>query len=152
MTEDHTMPLFDDHSTRGAPTGAHHGRSSELPQPPTVESGGDHSPDETAAAPDSSTVTEDQVKAALRKVKDPELNLNILDLGLVYSISVDESAVNIDMSLTSPGCPSGPEIMTNAEQAIQALPGVSEVTVNLVWSPFWSPERIEPRIRAYLGL
>jgi metal-sulfur cluster biosynthetic enzyme len=85
-------------------------------------------------------------------VKDPELNLNILDLGLVYGISIDGSAVNIDMSLTSPGCPSGPEIMTNAEQAIQALPGVSEVTVNLVWSPFWSPERIEPRIRAYLGL
>jgi metal-sulfur cluster biosynthetic enzyme len=113
----------------------------------------DGAPDEASnAAAAASAVTEDQVKAALRKVKDPELNLNILDLGLVYTIAVDDSTVNIDMSLTSPGCPSGPEIMTGAEQAIRAIPGVSDVTVNLVWSPFWSPERIEPRIRAYLGL
>jgi metal-sulfur cluster biosynthetic enzyme len=106
-------------------------------------------PDESAQAP---AVTEDQVKAALRKVKDPELNLNILDLGLVYTIAVEDSTVRIDMSLTSPGCPSGPEIMTNAEQAIRAIPGVTDASVNLVWTPFWSPERIEPRIRAYLGL
>lgn len=106
-------------------------------------------PDESSQA---SGVTEDQVKAALRKVKDPELNLNILDLGLVYAIAVEGSTVSIDMSLTSPGCPSGPEIMTGAEQAIRAIPGVTDASVNLVWSPFWSPERIEPRIRAYLGL
>lgn len=110
--------------------------------------------DDAAAAGDTppASVSEDQVKAALRKVKDPELNLNILDLGLVYTISVDGSHVSIDMSLTSPGCPSGPEIMTSAEQAIRAIPGVTDATVNLVWTPFWSPERIEPRIRAYLGL
>jgi len=93
----------------------------------------------------------DQVKAALRRVKDPELNLNIVDLGLVYAISVDGSTVNIDMSLTSPGCPSGPEIMTDAEQQIRAIPGVADVAMNLVWSPPWTPERIEPRVRAYLG-
>ena len=96
-------------------------------------------------------LTEDQVKLALRRVKDPELNLNILDLGLVYAIRVDGNAVSIDMTLTSPGCPSGPEIMTDAERHLRALPGVGDVTVNLVWSPFWSPERIEPRVRAYLG-
>jgi metal-sulfur cluster biosynthetic enzyme len=97
-------------------------------------------------------VTEDQVKAVLRRVKDPELNLNILDLGLVYAINVDGRTVSIDMSLTSPACPSGPEIMTQAEQQLRALPGVEEVEVNLVWSPFWTPDRIEPRIRAYLGI
>ena len=118
----------------------------------TADSDGGAPGEAPSAAAAASAVTEDQVKAALRKVKDPELNLNILDLGLVYTIAVDDSAVNIDMSLTSPGCPSGPEIMTGAEQAIRAIPGVSDVTVNLVWSPFWSPERIEPRIRAYLGL
>jgi metal-sulfur cluster biosynthetic enzyme len=95
--------------------------------------------------------TIDQVKAALRRVKDPELNLNIVDLGLVYDINVDGPAVNVDMSLTSPGCPSGPEIMTDAEQHLRAMQGVESVTVNLVWDPLWSPERIEPRIRAYLG-
>ena len=97
------------------------------------------------------TVSPDQVKAALRKVKDPDLNLNIVDLGLIYGIAVEGSKVNIDMSLTSPGCPSGPEIMTDAEQQIRALPGVGDVAMNLVWSPPWTPERIEPRVRAYLG-
>jgi metal-sulfur cluster biosynthetic enzyme len=96
-------------------------------------------------------LTEDQVKLALRRVKDPELNLNILDLGLVYEIRVEGNDVAIDMTLTSPGCPSGPEIMTDAERHLKALPGVGTVAVNLVWSPFWSPERIEPRVRAYLG-
>ena len=95
--------------------------------------------------------TDEIVKLALRKVKDPELNLNILDLGLVYAIRVDGNAVSVDMTLTSPGCPSGPEIMTDAERHLSAIPGVGEVAVNLVWSPFWSPERIEPRVRAYLG-
>ncbi|MEO8880125.1 MAG: metal-sulfur cluster assembly factor [Gemmatimonadaceae bacterium] len=97
------------------------------------------------------TLDEDVVRAALRRVKDPELNLNIVDLGLVYTIAVAGPKVSIDMSLTSPGCPSGPEIMTAAEQQIRALDGVEDVAVNLVWDPMWSPERIEPRIRAYMG-
>ena len=96
-------------------------------------------------------VSEDQVKLALRRVKDPELNLNILDLGLVYAIRVEGTSVSIDMSLTSPGCPSGPEIMTDAERQLRTIPGVTDVAVNLVWSPYWTPERIEPRVRAYLG-
>lgn len=94
----------------------------------------------------------DQVKLALRKVKDPELNLNIVDLGLVYEISVDGGDVNIDMTLTSPGCPAGPQIMGDIERAVKALPGVSSVNLNLVWEPFWTPEKIEPRVRAYMGL
>ena len=106
-------------------------------------------PSASAASP--SDVSPDQVKAALRKVKDPDLNLNIVDLGLIYGIAVDGSNVKIDMSLTSPGCPSGPEIMTDAEQQIRAIPGVADVAMNLVWSPPWTPERIEPRVRAYLG-
>ena len=96
-------------------------------------------------------VSEDHVKLALRRVKDPELNLNILDLGLVYAIRVEGTSVSIDMSLTSPGCPSGPEIMTDAERQLRTIPGVTDVAVNLVWSPYWTPERIEPRVRAYLG-
>ncbi len=107
--------------------------------------------DGAATPPESGAVTEDLVKLALRRVKDPELNLNIVDLGLIYAINVDGSVVNIDMSLTSPGCPSGPEIMTEAEKEVRSVDGVSDVKMNLVWSPFWSPERIEPRVRAYLG-
>jgi metal-sulfur cluster biosynthetic enzyme len=107
---------------------------------------------EGMAAGEAPVVTEDQVKSALRRVKDPELNLNIIDLGLVYGITVEGRKVMLDMSLTSPACPSGPEIMTQAEQQLRALPGVEDVEVNLVWSPFWTPDRIEPRIRAYLGI
>lgn len=94
----------------------------------------------------------EQAKLALRKVKDPDLNLNIVDLGLVYDVRVLGSDVAVDMSLTSPGCPSGPEIMGDAERALKAIPGVGAVTINLVWTPFWTPDRIEPRVRAYMGL
>ena len=112
---------------------------------PMSVAAGDESPD----AP--GVVSEDQVKLALRRVKDPDLNLNILDLGLVYGIEVKGAKVKVDMTLTSPGCPSGPEIMMDAEQQIKTLPGVESVEMNLVWMPFWTPEKMEPRVRAYLG-
>ena len=106
---------------------------------------------EATASETGGVVSEDQVKLALRRVKDPDLNLNILDLGLVYGIEVKGAKVKVDMTLTSPGCPSGPEIMSNAEEEIKTLPGVEEVQMNLVWMPFWTPEKMEPRVRAYLG-
>jgi metal-sulfur cluster biosynthetic enzyme len=105
-----------------------------------------------AGAPEAPALTTDQVRMVLRRVKDPDLNLNIIDLGLVYDVRVDGSVVTVDMSLTSPGCPSGPEIMGEAERQIREMPEVTDVAINLVWSPFWSPDRIEPRVRAYLGM
>ncbi len=108
-------------------------------------------PDGGRVTTEPAAITVDQAKVALRRVKDPDLNLNIVDLGLVYDVRVDGSVVTVDMSLTSPGCPSGPQIMGDVETEIRATPGVTAVTVNLVWTPFWSPERIEPRVRAYLG-
>lgn len=105
------------------------------------------------SSPDAAepAVSVDQVRLALRRVKDPELNLNIVDLGLVYDIRVEADVVTVDMSLTSPGCPSGAEITADAEQAVRAIPEVRDVAINLVWTPYWSPDRIEPRVRAYLG-
>ena len=103
------------------------------------------------AVGEAAVLTADQVKLALRRVKDPELNLNIMDLGLVYDIAVEGNDVKIDMSLTSPGCPSGAEIMGDADKQLRAIIGVGSVAVNLVWSPPWTPDRIEPRVRAYLG-
>jgi metal-sulfur cluster biosynthetic enzyme len=106
-----------------------------------------------AAGNPSTDITEDSVRLTLRKVKDPELNLNIVDLGLIYTITVDEgSKVIVDMSLTSPGCPAGPQIMQDAERTIQMMPGVGQVVINLVWEPYWTPERIEPKVRAYMGI
>ena len=106
---------------------------------------------EADASATTGVVSEDQVKLALRRVKDPDLQLNIIDLGLVYGIAVDGSTVKVDMTLTSPACPSGPELMTNAQNEVKSLPGVEKVEVNLVWMPFWTPEKMEPRVRAYLG-
>jgi len=120
--------------------------------PTTAASAPGGSPATTPAPDVDATITADQVRMVLRRVKDPDLNLNIIDLGLVYDVRVEGSTVTIDMSLTSPGCPSGPEIMGDAEQQVRAMPDVTDVTINLVWSPFWSPDRIEPRVRAYLGM
>ncbi|MBM3906468.1 MAG: metal-sulfur cluster assembly factor [Gemmatimonadetes bacterium] len=105
-----------------------------------------------AASSASGEITEDLVKLALRRVKDPDLNLNIVDLGLVYEIRVDGTQVNVDMSLTSPACPSGPELLHDATTQVQAIPGITKAEVNIVWSPPWTPDRIEPRVRVYLGL
>ena len=115
------------------------------------------SPDATGVSHDDESVesaggvTLDQARLVLRRVKDPELNLNIVDLGLIYDIQVAGIDINVDMSLTSPGCPSGPEIMGEAEKQLRTVPGVGEVKINLIWSPPWTPDRIEPRVRTYLG-
>jgi len=117
---------------------------------PSITSDG--APREPAPQPGGpAALSEDTVKAVLRRVKDPELNLNIVDLGLVYGITVNGANVGVDMTLTSPGCPSGPEIFSMAEEQLRTIPGVEDVAVNLVWDPLWSPDRIEPRIKAYLG-
>ncbi len=116
----------------------------------------DEMPAEPAQAQPEGSGTQtlaDRVRLALRKVKDPELNLNIVDLGLVYDIVADDvGKVDVDMSLTSPGCPAGPQIMGDVERAVKAVPGVTDMNVNLVWNPMWTPDRIEPRVRAYMGL
>lgn len=146
-----------DHSDVGTASSAPHTPAEERPTlvddslaedvaVPLSVAAGDETAEEIRDA-----VSEDQVKLALRRVKDPDLNLNILDLGLVYGIEVKGTKVKVDMTLTSPGCPSGPEIMGNAEEEIKALPGVESVEMNLVWTPFWTPEKMEPRVRAYLG-
>ena len=119
---------------------------------PSGEQPTDTPPDASQPAGDQpSPFTVDQAKLVLRRVKDPELHLHIVDLGLIYDVIVVGNDVRVDMSLTSPGCPSGPEIMGEAEKELKTLPGIGEAVVNLVWSPAWTPERIEPRVRAYMG-
>jgi metal-sulfur cluster biosynthetic enzyme len=127
----------------------------ETPAPPKKEETqkpAEEPPQKTeAASGDDGVVSVDQVKLALRKVKDPDLSLNIMDLGLVYGIAVEGTTVKVDMTLTSPACPSGPEIMSDADRELRKLEGVTDVKMNLVWAPFWTPEKMEPRVRAYLG-
>ncbi len=97
-------------------------------------------------------VTPDAVRKALRGVKDPELGLNIVDIGLVYDIVVSEQGdAHVKMTLTSPGCPSGPEIMEDARVVVQQLEGINSAEIELVWEPYWTPDRMDPRVRAFLG-
>lgn len=97
-------------------------------------------------------VTPEIIRKALRGVKDPELGLNIVDIGLVYDIAVSDGGdAHIKMTLTSPGCPSGPEILEDARVVVQQVEGVNSAEVELVWEPYWTPERMDPRVRAFLG-
>ena len=101
---------------------------------------------QTPAAP-----SPEDVRQVLRKVKDPELDLNIVDLGLVYDVEVVEGQVSVKMTLTSPGCPAGPMITNDVYRQVRELDGVTDVDVEIVWEPYWTPERIEPKIRAMMG-
>ena len=104
------------------------------------------------AVPPASAPTPDTVRKALRAVKDPELNLNIIDIGLVYDVEVaDGGQVRVKMTLTSPGCPAGTEILDDVKRVVADMEGVGSVEVELVWDPYWTPEKMDPRVRAFLG-
>jgi len=95
---------------------------------------------------------EDEIRKALRLVLDPEVGLNIVDLGLVYGVEAHEGLVRIRLTMTSAGCPMHGMISQQAASAIRAnVPGVREVEVELVWEPAWTPERMSSEARVMLG-
>ena len=96
-------------------------------------------------------IDQETLVSALRTVKDPELNVNVIDLGLVYSIQTHDDQVEVEMTLTSPACPAGPEILRNAMSALEKVEGVTKANVRLVMSPPWSPERMSDAARDELG-
>ncbi len=99
-----------------------------------------------------SLLTEERVLEALREVIDPELGVNIVDLGLVYGLEIDGARVRVTMTLTTPGCPLHASLSDAVGETLRLmLPGVQEVRVDLVWEPPWGPERITPEGRASLG-
>jgi metal-sulfur cluster biosynthetic enzyme len=95
---------------------------------------------------------EAQLIDALKQVIDPELMINIVDLGLVYEVAQEEGTVNVQMTLTSPACPAGPQIIQQAKMALEQLEGVNEAAIKLVMSPPWSPERMTDDARDQLGI
>lgn len=106
----------------------------------------------TDTAPGTPVPTSETVRKALRAVKDPELNLNIIDIGLVYEVEVGSVGdVRVRMTLTSPGCPAGTEIIDDVKRVVTDLEGVQSVDVELVWEPYWTPDKMDPRVRAFLG-
>ncbi len=97
-------------------------------------------------------VTEKDVLKALKTVKDPELGLDLVALGLIYDIEIEETQVKVTISLTSPFCPVAGQIVEEVKEAIEAVEGVEAAEVELTFDPPWTPERIPPLIRASLGL
>ena len=97
-------------------------------------------------------LNDETARAALRQVKDPELDMNIVDLGLVYDVEIAEGDVRVKMTLTSPGCPAGPMITNDAYRVLRGLEGVKDVDIEIVWEPYWTPERMDPKVRALMGL
>ncbi|GAB4324941.1 MAG: metal-sulfur cluster assembly factor [Dehalococcoidia bacterium] len=88
---------------------------------------------------ETTTPTTEQLREKLREVKDPELDMSIVDLGLVYDIEFEDGEVLITMTLTSPGCPLGPIIRGEAYAKLKEVPGVKDVDVQIVWNPPWDP-------------
>lgn len=97
-------------------------------------------------------VTEKDVQKALREVKDPELGLDLVVLGLIYDIAIEGADVHAVISLTSPMCPVAGQIVEDVKRAIEGVEGVESAEVELTFEPMWTPERISPLIRASLGL
>jgi metal-sulfur cluster biosynthetic enzyme len=97
--------------------------------------------------------TKDEILKALRNVEDPEIGMNIVDLGLVYGIDWDEERgqVHVDLTLTSPGCPLGPEIVRNIKRELRPMEKVLDVEVDLVWQPLWHPSMMSDAAKNELG-
>ena len=96
-------------------------------------------------------VTEKDIRNALKTVKDPELGLDLVVLGLVYEIEVEDCDAKVMISLTSPFCPVAGQIVDEAKAAVEGVDGVESAEVELTFEPPWTPERISPLIRSSLG-
>lgn len=96
-------------------------------------------------------VNEDSVMQALRDVYDPEIGVNVVDLGLVYRVEVHGGNVDVDLTMTTPACPAYEMMTETAEQAIKSIDGVQNVHIELVWDPPWTPDRMDDDIKRALG-
>lgn len=92
-----------------------------------------------------------EARLQLENVFDPELGLSLVDLGLVYGLDVEDGEVRVEMTLTTPGCPMSDSLPDAVERSISMIPGVSRVSVDLVWEPPWVPEMMSERARRELG-
>ena len=108
-----------------------------------------------AAAPAASRLavmpTKDDVIEALRAVEDPELGMDIVELGLLYDVEVQGPSVKVLYSLTSMGCPAGPLIQQSVEEVVQSLPGIEQVETELTWDPPWTPDKMSDDAKFILG-
>jgi metal-sulfur cluster biosynthetic enzyme len=105
----------------------------------------------STVAPESSVKPEDVIEV-LRQCFDPEIPVNIVDLGLIYDIAIKPERVDIKMTLTALGCPMAAEVMTDVRDHLLTLPGISDAGVDIVYEPVWTPERMSEEARWELGM
>jgi FeS assembly SUF system protein len=118
----------------------------DAPAPETVEK-------PSAIPADEMTRLTDEIVAALKTVYDPEIPADIYELGLIYKVDVDDDRlVTIDMTLTTPNCPSAAELPSQVENAVSGVTGVREAKVNIVWDPPWDPSRMSDEARTVLDM
>jgi len=125
------------------------------PEPTTPESAATPAPSPAAEAPAAPAVPafdQDAILDALRTVKDPELGVNVVDLGLVYTIQTRGDQVDVEMTLTSPACPAGPQILRESASALEKIEGVGKANVRLVMNPPWSQDKMSDAARDELGI
>ena len=113
----------------------------------------DEPADASAAPPVNSAAvwTSEQVREVLPEVFDPELHMNIVDLGLIYDVAVEGEQVSVKMTLTSPGCPYGPYLIHQVKDTVQSLKGIQTARVEVVWDPPWGPDKMTEEVRLELG-
>ena len=98
------------------------------------------------------SVTKENVLEVLSDVYDPEIPIDIVNLGLVYEVEVEGTVVNLKMTMTSPGCPSAREIVLESQPLVSEMDGVTEANVEIVWDPPWTPEKMSDEARVSLGM
>jgi|TARA_B100001105_G_C22052247_1_gene298725 metal-sulfur cluster biosynthetic enzyme len=97
-------------------------------------------------------ITEEIVLEQIKQVIDPDVGLNIVDMGLIYGVDINDDVVDITMTLTSPGCPAAPQLLNGSQTVVQQLDGVEEVNINVVWTPPWDPEMMSEEAKDELGI
>ena len=108
---------------------------------------------QSALPPEETERLGTDIVAALKTVFDPEIPADIYELGLIYKVDIkDDRAVNVEMTLTTPNCPAAGELPTMVENAVASVPGVGPVSVNVVWEPTWTPDRMSDEARLVLNM
>ncbi len=134
----------------------YHSVSTEVPVAATLQTecgSGSHGETKDSVALDEPVAIDDATLIdALRTVIDPELMINIVDLGLVYSINQTDRKVLVEMTLTSPACPAGPQIISQAKMALEKISGIDVAEIKLTMSPPWTPDRMTDDARDQLGI
>lgn len=97
-------------------------------------------------------ITEEEVMEVLKQCYDPEIPVNVVDLGLIYNVSIEDGTVNVEMTLTAPGCPMHSLIARDVKQKLESIPGLERANVKVVWDPPWTPDRLSEEAKKILGL